>query len=94
MRKNAVRAGALENWTTAPRVSSVVGARWLFLLTLLFFFYTILTVRLLSALLARWKILALRAAETGSCNSTNNHNCKILLKEGKVRQNENQKYFF
>ena len=42
-RKIVVRASAVENWSTALRGLSAAGARWLILLTFLFFFYTILT---------------------------------------------------
>ena len=38
--KDAVRASAVENSSTALRGTSVAGARWLFLLTFFFFFYT------------------------------------------------------
>ena len=43
-RKNAVRASALKNKSSALRGPSAMGARWLFLLTFyFFFFYPILT---------------------------------------------------
>ena len=42
VRKNAVHASALENWSMALRGTSAAGARWLFLLTFFFFFYTII----------------------------------------------------
>ena len=41
--KNAIRASAVENLSTAQRGSSAAGARWLFSPTFFFFFYTILT---------------------------------------------------
>ena len=52
--KNAVRASAVENWSTALRGPSPVRARWLIMPT--FFFFSIQYLRLLSAVLARWKI--------------------------------------
>ena len=42
VRKNDFRASAVENWTSALRGPSAMGAWWLFLLTFFFFFYIIL----------------------------------------------------
>ena len=52
---------AVENWSTALRVLSTKGVRCRFRTS-----FSIQYLRVLSAVLARWKIKAVSATETGS----------------------------